>query len=160
MEQLNIKGVKLKEQKSIKAYLKNATLANLMYIILWLAFDAFFIYILTMRAVSQQFWFVLITVCGLNLLAVWIIFFKVLKLANQIKNSEYILTEDIIYYCENNTYKTIKKIEIKDIVVLEKSEYVCDGFYIATENDYIKVENIINEKQFFDEIAQSIIKKD
>ena len=87
-----------------KSNIKNGFLTNLIYVILWIAFDAFFVYLMTLQTVKQEFWLVLIPVCGFNLLVVWTYVFNVLKAGVDCKDTGYILTDKAFYYYSNNKH--------------------------------------------------------
>lgn len=141
---------------SVKASLKNSLMANLLYVILWVAFDAFFIYLISLKTITQEFWLVLIPVCGFNLLIVWVYIFKMLKeYANQ-KNAGYVLTEKALYYYQDGLYKQLIKINLQDIAVVEKSEYIYDGFYVASLDSFIYVKNIQKEKELFNMLIEIV----
>ncbi len=138
------------------SYLKNSLLGNILYIILWIGFDIFFVYVITMDGIKEQFWYTLITVAGLNLLRVWTYVFKCLKDFEFLKTSAYVLTDKALYFINDGKYKSVKRIDFSEIVVVEKSEYYCDGFYVASEKENIQVINIKNESELFTKIANLV----
>lgn len=143
-----------KFSKSI--YLKGSLLANLIYTIMWIAFDIFFIYIMCIENVSQKFWFVIIPICGLNIIKIWMYIFKVLKDINDNKQSGYALTDKAVYYYNDGKYKELKRISFEEIVALEKSEYYSDGFFVATLTNVIHVKNIAEQKELFETLTEKI----
>lgn len=148
--------VKISCKIKVGEYLKNKIIANIFYIALWVAFDVFFVYLLTKENISSQFWFITIPICGLNLLTIWVFIFNLIKLKSEMNNRYYILTDKAFYYCQDEKYKETKRIELSDIVVVEKSEYLCEGFYVASLNDNIHVVNIKEEKVLFDALVQHV----
>ncbi len=144
---------------TLKAHLKNVLLANIIYIVMWIAFDVFYIYITSNNSIGNGFWLVTITVGGLNLLLLWTFIFKTLKVGADLKNTGYILTDKALYYyCDGEKYKDLKRIAIEDIIAVEKSEYFVDGFYVVSEKSFIKVFNILNETEFFNILASRVTK--
>lgn len=135
------------------SYLKNSLISNILYIILWIGFDVFFVYVITMDGIKEQFWYTLITVAGLNLLRVWTYVFKCLKDFETLNITSYVLTDKALYFIQDGKYKSVKRIALSDVVVVEKSEYYCDGFYVASGKENIQVINIKNENEFFTKIA-------
>jgi len=150
--------IELNLERSPKKLLLNSIMANIMYIILWIGFDVFFIYIMTKESVSQQYWFIMVPVCGFNLIKIWVYALKTMKDISEIKHSGYALTNKAFYYYSNGKYKELKRIEFKDIVVLEKSEYMFDGFYVASLDKHIHVNNINDMKEMFEELQEKILK--
>lgn len=148
--------IEINAELNIGTNIKNSIMSNLIYIIMWLAFDVFFIYIMTLEKVQKDFWFVLIPVCGFNLLILWTYVFKLLRIKGEIKDTGYILTNQAIYYYADNKYKQLKRISFEDIVVVEKSEFVFDGFYVASKNETIHVKNIKEEKEMFDILIKKV----
>lgn len=141
---------------SKKCFFKNTVFANIIYILMWIAFDAFFIYVLTIEAVIKQYWFICIPAAGFNLIVLWTFVFKYLKVASDLKTSGYVVTDKAFYYYNDGNYKELKRIAFNDIVALEKSEYFGDGFYVATLTSTIHVLNIKEEMQLFNYITEKI----
>ena len=105
---------------------------------------------MTLKTVKEEFWLVLIPVCGFNLLIIWTYIFKVLKEYTEKKESGYVLTDKAIYSYSNGKYKQLNRIALEDIVVVEKSEFIYDGFYVASLNTNIHITNIKEERELFD----------
>ena len=111
---------------------------------------------MTLETVKQEFWLVLIPVCGFNLLVVWIYIFNLLKAGVECKDTGYILTDKAFYYYSNNKYKQLIRIAFEDIMVVEKSEYIGDGFYVASLKTTIHVKNIKEEQVLFNELIKVV----
>lgn len=148
--------IEINAECKVGSQIKSTLLANLMYIILWVAFDVFFVYIITIESIQQDFWFITIPVCGFNLLIVWTYVFKVLKEKASLKGTGYILTDKAFYYYADNKYKQLQRIDLQDIITVEKSEYIADGFYVASLTNNIHVKNIQEEKELFDALVQKV----
>lgn len=136
------------EKQTRRACLKNSLMANLFYIILWIGFDIFFIYVISMKGVTEKFWFVTISVAGLNLVRLWVYVFNCFKLFAEADATTYIFTDKAVYYYYNGKFKDLKRIGYEEIITLEKSEYYYDGFYVASADKMIKVVNT-NEVELF-----------
>lgn len=143
------------EAQSKTAYLKNVLMANLFYIVLWIGFDIFFIYVISTKGVTEQFWFVTISVAGLNLLKIWMFVFKCLKDFAEVKTTAYAITDKAVYFFNDGKFKDYKRIAYSEIITIEKSEYYYDGFYIASADKFIKVINT-NEQELFVLLAEKI----
>ena len=143
-------------QKSKGSWIKNSILANIFYVILWLGFDAFFVYVITMDGVKEQFWLTLITVAGLNLLRVWTYGLKFFKETAEMEKTAYVMTDKAIYYICDGKFKTTTRIAYEDIIAVEKSEYYYDGFYVGSANQTIRVIDIANETELFGKLAGKI----
>ena len=143
-------------ESSTSQHIKNSIISNIMYIVLWLAFDVFFIYIISKENISQQFWFITIPICGLNLLRVWVYVFDILKKKTEIAKTGYCLTNKALYYFSDGKYKELKRIGFEEIVAVEKSEYLCDGFFVASLDKTIQVINIKEEKELFEIMIKKI----
>lgn len=139
--------------------LKNSILANLLYLFMWVAFDVFSVYILTMPKVTKDFWFIVIPVAGLNVIILWVYIFKILKDATLNKNTGYVLTDKAIYYYSDNKYKILNRIALKDIVAVEKSEFIADGFYVASLTNTIHIKNVKEEKELFNAMVEKVSKQ-
>ncbi|MBQ9786504.1 MAG: hypothetical protein IJW25_03445 [Clostridia bacterium] len=150
--------IDINAEVNVSKYIKNVLLANIIYIILWIAFDIFFIFLMTKDAVSSKFWFVSLPICGFNIIRLWAFISKILKEVKEIKDTGYVLTNKAIYYYSNNKYKELKRIALEDIVAVEKSEYMLDGFFVATQTATIHIKNIVEEKELFDSLTQILQK--
>lgn len=139
------------------ACLKNSLMANLFYIILWVGFDIFFIYIISMKSVTEQFWFVTISVGGLNLVRIWVYFFNCLKSFSEADATKYIFTDKAVYYYNNGRFKDLKRISYEEIITIEKSEYYYDGFFVGSADKTIKIVNT-KEVELFEYLAEKIKK--
>ena len=139
---------------SFKSYLKNVLLANFLYIIMWVAFDLFFVYLLTKDAIVQKYWFTILPLAGLNILKVWTSVFAYLKEKNDMNNSGYVMTNKAFYEYVDNKYKVIKKIKYEDIYAVEKSDYIVDGFFLASKTDCIKVVNTPDSSELFTRLVK------
>lgn len=152
----NDEGIESTYNYSKKAYIKNCILENLLYIFLWVAFDVFFVYMMLIESVKTEFWFVILPVGGFNLLTIWLLSFIIIKNITRKKNTGCILTDKAIYLFNKGTYKELKRIGFDEVVVLEKSDYICDGFYVASKTNHIHVKNITNEKELFEKLVEKI----
>ena len=141
--------------QSKQAYLKNSLLANIIYIILWIGFDIFFVYVITMDGVKEQFWYMTISVIGLNVLRIWTYVFKCLKDFSELK-VVYILTDKAVYLYSDGKFKDLKRLAYEDIITLEKSEYYYDGFYVAGKGCTIKIINTPQEAELFTKLANKL----
>ena len=73
-----------------------------------------------------------------------------------IKATSYILTDKAFYMITNGKYKSTKRIALEDIIVVEKSEYYCDGYFAASEKENIHIINTKNDSELFIKITELI----
>ena len=140
------------------ATVKNFLISNLIYIIMWVALLVTSIYFFVkLKTVSADYWFVIITPVGFVVLRIWTLVFNYFsKIFAENKETGYILTNRAIYYYNDGIYKSVKKIAFEDIVAVEKSEFIADGFYIASKQDVIHVCNIKDENNLFVKMVEKI----
>ena len=114
---------------------------------MWIAFDIYFIYLLTKDALVEKYWFTIIPLVGVNLLKIWTSVFAYLKDLSNLKTEGYVLTNKAFYHYQNGKVKDYKKINLKNIDEIKKSEYIGDGFFVISNKKSIKVNNIdcVNE---------------
>ena len=76
-----------------------------------------------------------------------------LKNRKEMEKTGYCLTDKAIYYYCDGIYKQLNRIGFDEVIAIEKSEYLMDGFYIATQTKTIKINNIKNQQKMFDVLA-------
>lgn len=149
--------IEMAKSFSKKMFFKNIILANLPYIIFWVLFDILSLYIMFKEAITAKYWFNVIPTIGFNIIIIWYVILKMLKGINENKNIAYVLTNFAFYKINNGkTYKNVEKILITDIVVAEKSEYICDGYYVASNTNNIKILYTNNDQELFLALAEKI----
>lgn len=143
---------------SAKTHVKNVLMSNIIYIMLWVAFDIFFAYLMTKDSINTQYWFMIIPLCGLNLIRIWVFVLKLMKEITDQKDTGYILTDKAIYYFSDGKYKQLIRIDLNDIVAVEKSEYISDGFYVATITSTIHINNVKEVNTLFNALIENVNK--
>lgn len=145
-------------KQSKNEHIKNYFLSNLIYIVIWLGLDAYFAYLMTLSTVNQNYWFIIIPMVGLNLLKIWTSMFAYLKATSEVKVSAYVLTNKALYFYQDGKYKTCNKILYKDVVSVKKSEYMLDGFYVASKDNFIKIINVENMEVLQKKITEMVVR--
>ena len=142
---------------SKKATVKNFLISNVFFIFMWaVMLFASFYFLAKLLQVSGDYWFVIITPLGLCLLRTWTVLFEFIKTFQYNKNVGYVLTNNAFYYYDDGAHKKVTRIAIEDIVEIKKAEFITDGFYVSSKNEYICVKNILLEKQLFEKLEEKM----
>ena len=142
---------------SLSSKIKNFIIGNLIYIIMWTALIGAGIYFtLRIVTVSGDYWFVVIPVAGFVVLRLWTLIMYFLKEATENKGLGCVLTNKAVYLYRDGKYKTVEKINFGEIVIVEKSDYIADGFFVSSNKNCIHVKDIKNEKEFFEKLALKV----
>ena len=143
-------------QTKLKMFTINKLKSYLIYIIMWLIMNAFFIYIYLMQEISNNYWFVCIPILGFDLLGLLAIFNSIAKPSNEIADIGYAYTNKALYMYNNGRHKYVNKILFTEVEGFEKAREGTKGFYVYSKTNVIKIEFIENEVFWYKEIAKRI----
>jgi len=118
--------------------------------------DAFFVYLIFLQEIASKYWFVSIPIIGFNILGVVALYIGCARELSGLADKTYILTDKAIYFINHSSYKQTKRIAISDVARFEKDKSNSHIFYVCTQNDFIKVEYIENEMNFYSQLAKLI----
>jgi len=140
------------EEKTYKfsggAMVMNYIVGNLLNIIMWIALIATsFYFLLKLLSVSNEYWFVIIPPIGFVVVRLWTLVMGLIKKYSERKETGYMLTNKAIYYFNNGNYKSVKRIAFSEIIDVVKSDYLTDGFFVASNYNIIYVKDIKKEKE-------------
>jgi len=132
--------------------------AVFIFIFMWIAMDAFFIYLLTLKDMSSTYWFVAIPIVFFNVLGGLSLWVNMAKGQNEIADICYICTNKAIYLVNEYGYKNVSKIDFTEITKVEKS-IKGEGFVVCSEFKSINVAYIHNIMEWYKEIEKRTTKK-
>ena len=145
-----------KSKPSTKKCLTSKLKSNLMYILMWVLMNGFFVYLLLLQDIAKKYWFVGIPILCFDLLGLLALYTAISKEANRISDLEYVLTNKAVYYINNSSFKQIKRIYFNDITRFEKDSSNANVFYVCTKDDALKFEYLSNEDAFYSELAKKV----
>lgn len=141
---------------NLKMFALNKIKSYMLYIIMWVIMNGFFVYLFLMQQISNQYWFVCIPIIGFDLLGLLAIFNSIAKPSNEMADIGYVYTNKALYSYNIGRHKSVNRIAYADAKGFEKTGDGTRGFYVYAETNTIKVEYIDNEDFWYKEIAKYI----
>lgn len=142
----------------LKMFALNKLRSYLLYIIMWIIMNAFFLYLFFLQ-ISTQYWFVCIPIIGFDLLGLLAIFNSISKPANEMCDIGYAYSNKALYVYNEGRHKSVNKILYSDAIGFEKTREGTKGFFVYSKTNCIKVEYIESEDFWYKEIAKYINKQ-
>lgn len=140
---------------NLKQCIKSRLSAWLLMIVMWVIMDAFFVYLILLKSISINYWFVAIPVIGFNVLAMLMFFVDVSREQNRVADITYILTDKAVYYINNGGFKQNIRFSIQDIVKFEKDKNSVHTFFVCVKDNFFKVE-YISDGGFYAQMAKLV----
>lgn len=131
----------------------------LLYIIMWVLMNAFFIYLLLLEKLAYKYWFVAVPIICFDIVGILVLYNLIAKSINKIADCTYAITDKAFYLYNKGKYKQIKRFAFEDIILFEKDKTNAHIFYVCTKNDFIEVSFIENENEFYAQIAKMVNSK-
>ena len=131
----------------------------LIYIIMWIIMNGFFVYLITLEELAYKYWFVAVPIVCFDILGILMIYTAVAKDANRLSNYSYVLTDKAIYFYDDGEHKQTKRIALDNVTHFERDKNNSHIFYVCTQNDFIKFEYVLDENNFYMQLAKSVNSK-
>lgn len=127
----------------------------MLVIVMWLILDAFFVYLMLLKNISINYWFISIPMIGFNVLAIMSLFIDISREQNRVADITYILTNKAVYYINNGGFKQNIRVPIEEITKFEKDRDGVHTFFVCTKDNYFKVE-YISDGGFYSQMAKLV----
>lgn len=152
----NNETILYKSKPSIKKCVFSKLKSYLMYIIMWLLLNGFFVYLMLLQDIVKKYWFVALPFACFDVIGLLMTYTSISKETNRVANFEYILTDKAVYFCDNSPARIVRRFAYEEIVKFEKDNYNSNLFYVQSQNDVICVEYIANQADFYAELAKRV----
>lgn len=152
----NNEVVLYKSKPSVKVCILSKLKSYLMYIIMWLLLNGFFLYLMFLQDIVEKYWFVALPFACFDIIGLLMTYTSIAKETSRIADIEYFLTDKAVYFCDNSQFKIVRKFTYEEIVKFEKDKYNSNMFYVYSKNDVITFEYMSNQTVFYAELAKRV----